>query len=66
MIVTPAHVQAASAFEADLAAVVAEVRAGTRVAGTDAAIYGALATLPDRGMVQGFVLDWLDNRDRGE
>lgn len=64
MIVTPAHVQAASAFEADLAEVTAAVRDGRRTAGSDAAVYGALATLPDRAMVQGFVLDWLDLRDR--
>lgn len=63
MIVSPAHVAAAEAFLGDLREVVAEVAAGRRVAGADAAIYGALATLPDRGLVENLVLDWLDARD---
>ncbi|MFZ5475579.1 MAG: pyridoxal phosphate-dependent decarboxylase family protein [Myxococcota bacterium] len=60
MIVTPAHEGVAGDFLADLAAVTREVREGGVAAEADGAIYGAMASIPDRGLVRDLVLDWID------
>ncbi len=60
MIVTPAHAAVVDAFLADLADTTREVREGGLAAAADGAIYGALTTLPDRGLVRELVLDWMD------
>lgn len=63
MIVSAAHAGVEEAFLADLAAVTGEVRAGGLAAEADGAIYGALATMPDRALVGDLVLGWLDDLD---
>lgn len=64
VIVTPAHEHVVDAFLADLRAVTAEVREGGLPAVADGAIYGALTSIPDRGLVRDLVLDWMDGLDQ--
>lgn len=64
MIVTPAHEHVVDTFLADLREVTAEVREGGLAAVADGAIYGALTSIPDRGLVRDLVLDWIDGLDQ--
>lgn len=63
MIVSPAHAGVVDEFLRDLGVVTAEVKEGGLAAEADGAIYGALATLPDRGLVRELVLGWIDGTD---
>ena len=64
MMVTPAHAGVVPKFLTDLRECATQVAAsGDAVEGT-AALYGALATLPDRGAVQDVVLDFMDEWTR--
>ncbi|MCL4235141.1 MAG: aspartate aminotransferase family protein [Deltaproteobacteria bacterium] len=61
MMLSPAHLDFVDEFLADLRACVALVEAEpARVTDGAAAMYGAMATMPDRGVVGDFVLDFLD------
>ncbi|HYF90757.1 MAG TPA: aspartate aminotransferase family protein [Symbiobacteriaceae bacterium] len=61
MMVTPAHAGVVQSFLSDLRECAAQVAAvdPDEVTGA-AALYGALATIPDRGAVQDVVLDFMD------
>ncbi|MBM4392790.1 MAG: aspartate aminotransferase family protein [Deltaproteobacteria bacterium] len=65
MIVSAAHGGVEEAFLADLREVTAEVREKGLAAEADGAIYGALATMPDRELVGELVLGWLDGHADG-
>lgn len=60
LMVTPAHGTVVEAFLADLAEATALARAGKIEAMGPGAFYGAIATLPDRGMVEDLILDFMD------
>ena len=61
LLVTPAHAPVAAAFLADLRAAAQELRARPELAGQgQAAMYGTMAKIPDRGSVREMVLDFLD------
>ncbi len=59
--ISPGHAQVADTFLADFAEAVDEARAQGKPRTGVAAMYGALANLPDRGVVENFILDFLDN-----
>jgi glutamate/tyrosine decarboxylase-like PLP-dependent enzyme len=62
LMITPVHAGLEDRFLADLATAVDEVRADPQAAqGGQAALYGMMTTLPDRGMVDEIVLQMLDN-----
>ena len=62
LMVTPAHEAVQQNFIEDLRAAVEDVRKGVFSAGEgNAAMYGMLATLPDRELIRGFVLDLMDD-----
>lgn len=59
LIVTPPHLQVVDAFLKDLAECVARVKANPTAIGEGAALYGMLATFPDRKNLKKVVLDFL-------
>jgi len=62
VMVTPAHEGITAAFVADLSRAVAAVESNPDIARQgSAAMYGMVGTLPDRGQVNGFLLDMLDS-----
>lgn len=65
MMVSPAHEQVADRFLADLAAGAKEIAGKPPAMEGMAAMYGALATIPDRGVAARVILDFLDGFDRG-
>jgi len=64
LMVSPGHRPFVGAFLADLEAAVAGLRAGAAQPSGSAAMYGALASLPDRGMVGELVLGFMDSLDQ--
>ena len=63
MMVTPAHEKIADIFLSDLKeAALAVARNESGMTGGTAAMYGLMGTLPDRGMVASFVLDYMDEQ----
>jgi glutamate/tyrosine decarboxylase-like PLP-dependent enzyme len=60
LMVSPAHERVADRFLADLGAAVEAVASQPLPAEGMAALYGALAALPDRGAVGNVILDFLD------
>jgi glutamate/tyrosine decarboxylase-like PLP-dependent enzyme len=63
MMVSPAHEQVADRFLEDLAAAARAVAESPPATDGMAAMYGALAALPDRGVAQRVILDFLDGMD---
>lgn len=66
MMVTPAHGPVAAAFLADLGQCVAFLRDSKPVPEGAAAMYGMLGNAPDRAMVAGALLDFMDGLDAVE
>jgi sphinganine-1-phosphate aldolase len=60
LVVTPAHQGVVGEFLADLEATTQSVATTGPTPGGSAAMYGMLATLPDRGAVQKVILDFMD------
>ena len=62
MMITMAHKHIVERFLADLKASAEHVRANPQLSKEGmAAMYGMMATVPDKGMVNQFVLQFLDN-----
>ncbi|MEW6622212.1 MAG: aspartate aminotransferase family protein [Bacillota bacterium] len=62
MMVTPAHEHIAEKYVGDLRDAVKDVLSGKfKSDGGSAAMYGMMASIPDRGMIKTFVLDLMDN-----
>jgi len=62
MMVTPAHEHISEKYASDLRDAVKDVLSGKfKSDGGSAAMYGMMASIPDRGMIEGFVLDLMDN-----
>jgi glutamate/tyrosine decarboxylase-like PLP-dependent enzyme len=66
MMVTPAHGPVAANFLSDLRQCVAFLRDSKPVPEGAAAMYGMLGSAPDRGMVAGALLDFMDGLDAVE
>ena len=64
MMITPAHAPHVDRILADLAASTAAVRTGGAVSEGSAAMYGMLGSLPDRGQVNDFILEFMDGLDQ--
>jgi len=60
MMVSPVHAQIVDSFLSDLEAGIEKVREEPESAAGMAAMYGMLASVPDRGSVRDFVLDFMD------
>lgn len=65
MMVSPAHAQVADRFLSDLRAAASAIEGRPPAMEGLAAMYGALATIPDRGIAARVILDFLDGFDRG-
>ena len=63
VMVTPAHTRVAGVFLADLRECAAVVAQSTAPAEGAAAMYGMLASIPDRTMVKSAILDFMDGLD---
>jgi glutamate/tyrosine decarboxylase-like PLP-dependent enzyme len=62
--VTPAHERVVEPFLADLRECAGALAAGAPAPEGSAAMYGMLGAVPDRGMVDGFILEFMDGLDR--
>lgn len=65
MMVSPAHERVADQFLADLRTGAKEIEGKPPAMDGMAAMYGALAAIPDRGVAARVILDFLDGFDRG-
>ena len=63
MMITPAHAPLVEQILADLREATAQIRRDGTTAEGAAAMYGALGTMDDRGTVNEFILNFLDNID---
>ncbi|MFN8576917.1 MAG: aminotransferase class V-fold PLP-dependent enzyme [Candidatus Sericytochromatia bacterium] len=61
MMVTPAHEKVVDKFLEDLKASVEETKNNPKEPEGMAAMYGAMASLPDRSMISGFITSFLDS-----
>lgn len=61
MMVTPAHEKVVDKFLEDLKASVKETKNNPKEPEGMAAMYGAMASLPDRSMISGFITSFLDS-----
>jgi glutamate/tyrosine decarboxylase-like PLP-dependent enzyme len=63
LMVSPGHAPFVAPFLAELRQEVQSLRRGSVAPSGSAAMYGALAAMPDRGMVRDFVLQFMDSLD---
>ena len=63
LMVSPGHAPFVAPFLDELREAVQSLRRGTLAPSGSAAMYGALAAMPDRGMVRDFVLQFMDSLD---
>ena len=66
LMVTPSHARIVEPFLADLRACMKEIVETRAQPEGAAAMYGMLGAVPDRSMVDGFILDFMDGLDRAE
>jgi glutamate/tyrosine decarboxylase-like PLP-dependent enzyme len=66
LMVTPSHARIVEPFLADLRACVKETAETKTQPEGAAAMYGMLGAVPDRSMVDGFILDFMDGLDRAD